>query len=185
MRLPFGVRRPANVARVVAGLVVVVALAAGCGRLRGGGDVGPVFTESMTPQWYTSNAPLLIDYLDTLPDGKIGKPLDGILLSDGKHWLAGLVYLGRPKGLPEGVNVRLLDDGQTAIAYVWLDPGAAPLTLEPCPSGSQRGIRARRAGGGPYAWRALEPEHGLVYTVCPPAAWLPADRPSARPAPTS
>lgn len=170
-------------ASVVLGLALGGALAAGCALAPGLGGGEPVFEESMTPQWYASNAPLLTDYLDTLPDTAIGQPIDGILLSDGKRWLEGLVYLGRPAGLPEGVNVRLLDDGATPIAYVWLDPEAEPFVLEPCPSGPQRGIRARRAGGGPYAWRALEPEHGLVYTICPPASWLPVDRPSARPAP--
>lgn len=159
----------------------VAALAAGCALGGAGGGGGPVYEESMSPDWYATNAPLLIDYLDTLPDSAVGRPLDGILLSDGKRRLEGFTYLGRPKGLPEGVNVRLVDDGTRAIAYIWLDPDAAAFPLEPCPDGPQRGIRARRAGGGPYAWRALEPSHGLVYTICPPEAWLPADRPSARP----
>lgn len=164
-----------------AGLVLAIGLVAGGCGLVGGGGGPPVFAPSMSPGWYASNAPILTDYLDTLPNSSVGQPIDGILLSDGQRWLAGETYLGEPTGLPEGVNVRLLDDGTMVIAYVWLDLGATALVLEPCADGPQRGIRARMAGGGSYAWRALEPEHGLVYTICPPDAWVPADRPSAPP----
>ena len=152
-------------------------LVAGCGLLGRGG--GPVMTESMTPQWYAQNAVILTDYLETLPASQIGQPLSGILLSDGKHWLAGEVYLGIPADLPEGVNVRLLRQDDEVTAYIWLDPGAAPLDLSPCESGPQRGIRARRAGGGTYTWRTLQADHGLVYTICPPAAWSPKNMPAS------
>lgn len=173
-------RRTTSLALTVS-LMVGLGGVSGCGIPGMGGPGPPVITESMSPEWYASNAPLLTDYLSTLPDSAIGTPIDGILLSDGQHWLAGLTYLGEPAGLPDGVHVRLLDDGTLVTAYVWLDPGAEPFVLEPCESGPQRGIRARRAGGGAYAWRALEPDHGLVATICPPAEWLPADRPSNRP----
>lgn len=166
------------------GVTLLVAIASACGiPMLGGGDP-PEIKESMSPEWYASNAPLLTDYLATLPGNAIGQPIDGILLSDGVHWLAGLTYLGEPRvDLPEGVNVRLFDDGTTVTAYLWLEPETEPFVLEPCADGPQRGIRARRAGGGAYAWRALEPDHGLVLTICPPEAWLPADRPSNRPPP--
>lgn len=162
-------------------MLVVLAGSIGCGLFGRSGGGEPVFTESMTPAWYAANAPLLTDYLDTLPGSAVGTRIDGILLSDGQRWLAGTTFLGEPQGLPSGVNVRLLDDEVRVIAYVWLEEGAAPFTLEPCADGPQRGIRARRAGGGAYTWRALLPEHGLVYTICPPPAWVPAERPSARP----
>ncbi len=164
-------------------LALAVAIGSGCGVPGLGGGDPPEIQESMSPQWFASNAPLLTDYLATLPAASVGSPIDGILLSDGVRWLAGLTYLGEPAGLPEGVNVRLLDDGTIVTAYVWLDPGTASFSLQPCNDGPQRGIRARLAGGGAYAWRALEPDHGLVYTICPPAAWLPEDRPSNRPPP--
>lgn len=154
---------------------------AGCGLIGGRGGGGPVYTESMSPAWYQSNAPIMTEYLRTLPESAVGQPIDGILLSDGQHWLAGTTYLGVPAGVPAGVNVRLVDDGTQVFAYLWLEEGAEPFVLEPCSDGPQRGIRARRAGGGAYAWRSLKPEHGLVYTQCPPPAWVPADRPSARP----
>lgn len=157
--------------------VLTCALWLGCGG-RGG---GPVFQESMTPQWLAANEVILTDYLATLPDQAVGTQIDGILLSDGKRWLAGETYLGEPAALTDGLNVRLLDNGQRVIAYLWLDPGTEPYVLEPCPDGPQKGLRARRAGGGAYAWKALRPEHGLVETLCPPPSWVPADRPSARP----
>lgn len=178
---PKAMRRTSSTSASLAGWVLVVASAGGCGLLGGGGG-GPVYQESMSPAWYAGNAPILTDYLDTLPSSAVGQPIEGIMLSDGKRWRAGEIYLGEPGGLPEGVNVRLFDDGTTVTAFVWLDEGSAPFTLEPCPDGPQRGIRARMAGGGAYAWRAVEPAHGLVYTICPPEAWLPADRPSAQPA---
>lgn len=168
-----GVERPNQ--RPCWALVILALLVGGCGLLGRGGE--PVMTESMTPQWYAQNAVILTDYLDTLPASQIGHPLSGILLSDGEHWLAGEVYLGSPADLPEGVNVRLLSQDGEVTAYIWLDPGAAPLDLTPCESGPQRGIRARRAGGGAYTWRTLKPDHGLVYTICPPANWLPKNLP--------
>jgi hypothetical protein len=44
-------------------------------------------------------------------------------------------------------------------------------------------MRAVRLGGGAYAWKTLQPQHGVVFTPCPPDAWLPEDRPSNRPPP--
>ena len=155
------------------GLVMLILIVSGCGLLGRGGE--PAFTESMSPQWYDQNAVILTDYLDTLPARQIGHPLTGIMLSDGEHWLAGEIYLGIPADLPEGVNVRLLKNGVRVTAYIWLEEGAKPLSLTPCKNGPQRGIRARRAGGGTFTWRTLQPDHGLVYTICPPPSWLPAD----------
>jgi hypothetical protein len=140
---------------------------------------------SATPEWFASNGPLLAEYLRTLPPTDIGKPLRGIRLAGegaSSRWLEGQTYLGVPGGIPAGVGVRLIDDGRRVVAYVWVEHGGGEYVLEPCESGEQEGIRARRAGGGPYAWKALKPEHGLVYTVCPPEDWIPDDAPSTRPA---
>ena len=174
-QLASNARRAVLAALLATGAVAVDGVSTGC---RGG---GPPPQEMPGPECSAGNVPIMTAYLETLPDDAIGAPVDGILLSDGQRWLAGQTYLGAPAGLPDGVNVRLLDDGLLVTAFVWLDPGAEPFVLEPCDDGPQRGIRARQAGGGAYAWRALQAEHGLVYTICPPEAWLPADRPSARP----
>ena len=153
------------------GLVWLIALnSLACGLLGGRGGP-PVITESMSAQWYQQNAVIMIDYLNTMPPNRIGQKLPGILLSDGDRWLAGDTYLGIPEDLPEGVNVRMIEEDSNRTAYIWLDKDAAPLPLEPCKDGPQRGIRARRAGGGPYTWRTLRADHGLVYTICPPPNW--------------
>lgn len=140
---------------------------------------------SATPEWFASNGPLLAEYLRTLPPSAIGKPLRGIRLSaedSDSRWLEGQTYLGVPGGIPAGVGVRMIDDGRRVVAYVWVEPGGGEYLLEPCESGEQEGLRARRAGGGPYAWKALKPEHGLVYTACPPEDWISDHAPSGRPA---
>lgn len=161
------------------GIVWLIALnSLACGLL-GGRRGPPAMTESMSPQWYQENAVIMIDYLNTMPPNRIGQKLPGILLSDGDRWLAGDTYLGIPEGLPEGVNVRMIEEDTNRTAYIWLEKDAAPLPLEPCKDGPQRGIRARRAGGGTYTWRTLRADHGLVYTICPPPNWrLPKPSPS-------
>ncbi len=144
---------------------------------------------SATAEWHASNGPLLAEYLKTLPENAVGQPLKGIRLSgdsESSRWLEGQVYRGVPSGLPEGLGVRLVDDGQRVLAFVWLESGASPYELQACESGEQKGIRARLAGGGAYAWIRVRPEHGVVYTACPPVEWLPTEgssSPVAHPAP--
>jgi len=167
------------VPRIFLLVLTSVVLAAGCGRrLPSGSQQAP-----RGPDWYATNIPLMAAYLDTLPDASIGKPLDGIAISDGGRWLEGVTYLGQPAGVPRGLQVRLVDDGKLARAYLWLEPDAGPYSLEACTEPPFKGIRAVRLGGGPYAWKTLLAEHGVVFTPCPPEAWLPEDRPSNRPQP--
>ncbi|MDE0884810.1 MAG: hypothetical protein OSB70_04700 [Myxococcota bacterium] len=137
---------------------------------------------SATPKWYAQNGPLLAEYLETLPSEQIGQPLKGIRLSGeagAPRWLEGQTYLGVPSGLPEGISVRLVKDGARTFAYVWASDEVwvsdedAGFSLEPCADGEQKGIRARQAGGGSYAWTVISPAHGVVYTACPPEDWLP------------
>jgi hypothetical protein len=122
--------------------------------------------------WYAANAPIVEEYLTTLSDSQIGTPLGGIPLSDGKRWFEGDIYLGRPENLPDAVHIVLLRRSEQVVAYLWIDEGGEPFPLEAC---GKKGasIRARRLGGTVHAWRALRPEHGIVYTECPPAEWLP------------
>jgi hypothetical protein len=168
-------------------LVVLLLLCGGfgCLTLLGGGGPPPLPpTFSATSEWHASNGPLLAEYLKTLPSSAIGQPLKGIRLSGDSgapRWLEGQVYLGVPAGLPEGVGVRLVDDGQRVIAFVWVENGADALTLEPCEAGEQAGMRARLAGGGPFAWKQLRAEHGVVYTACPPGDWVLPDAPWRQP----
>lgn len=153
-----------------------------------GGLQPRVIPATASEEWYASNGPLLAEYLKTLPASGIGEPLKGIRLagnSKDSRWLEGQTYLGVPPGLPEGVEARLVDDGTTAGAYLWLNPGAEPYVLEACDSGEQKGIRARRAGGGVHAWTKLEAAHGVVYTACPPDAWIPEFAPSRQAEPAA
>jgi hypothetical protein len=162
-----------------AALLLLVTIAGGCASRRDSGPSEPL----REPEWYATNLPLMTAYLQTLPDSAIGRPLDGILISDGRRWFEGVTYLGKPEGLPKGIEVRLLDDGVQPRAYMWVAPGGEPYPLESCTEPPFKGIRAVRLGGGPYAWKSLRPEHGVVFTPCPPPAWLPEDRPSNRPSP--
>lgn len=179
MRDEASVRRAA--ARFVRGLCLLVSvelILAGCsglGAFRSAAEPGPALQPSANPVWYAENAPLIKAYLETLSDAAIGKPLPGIRLSDGELWLEGYLYLGRPQSLPMGLSVRLVKSEKGQVyAYLWVKEGAPSFALEACESGPQEGIRARQAGGGAYTWKSLSWEHGVVYTECPPEAWLPA-----------
>lgn len=145
-------------------------------------EPGPALQPSADPAWYAENEALIAAYLETLPDSSIGKALPGIRLSDGNLWLEGYTYLGKPSDLPPGLSVRLVEKGNKVYAYLWLAEGAAPFQLDSCESGDQQGIRARRAGGGAHAWKMLDAGRGVVYTECPPRAWLEGEFISGRPA---
>ncbi|MAI27302.1 MAG: hypothetical protein CMN75_14845 [Spirochaeta sp.] len=134
---------------------------------------GAALQPSAAPAWYAQNGPIIKAYLESLPPSSVGSKLPGIRLSDGKLWLEGLTYLGPGQNLPPGLRVRLVEDESALYAYLWLEEGAEPLLLTACRDGSQKGIRARQAGGGVFAWKQLSAKAGVVYTECPPAEWLP------------
>jgi len=161
------------------GLVVLLTLGwLGCGHPLGSPPKErPI---SATPKWYAQNGPLLAEYLKTLSLEQMGQPLKGIRLSGeagGPRWLEGQIYLGIPSDLPDGVSGRLVQDGTRTLAYLWVSDEVSGFSLEPCEDGEQQGIRARQAGGAPYAWNELISAHGVVYTACPPRAWLPEESP--------
>jgi hypothetical protein len=123
--------------------------------------------------WQRANAPLVEEYLATLPDSQKGQLLGGILLSDGTRWFEGYRYLGKPQTDHVGLQVRMLRDQRgRVLAYMRLDEGSEPLPLQPCKGKENPGIRARQLTGEVYAWYALAPDQGFVYTACPPEAWL-------------
>ena len=151
-------------------------LVAGCGAipgLRSAPDPGPALQPSAAPLWYARNEPLIKAYLESLPNSAIGKSLPGIRLSDGNLWLGEYTYLGPGLKTPPGLSVRLVENQQILYAYMWMEEGADPFVLTPCPDGPQKGIRARKAGGGVFAWKQLNAKEGVIYTECPPADWLP------------
>lgn len=153
-------------------LVLWIGGCMGCGAIGPSRKPGPALQPSADPAWYAENEILIVAYLDTLPDSSIGRPLSGIRLSDGHLWLEGYTYLGKPVDPPPGVSIRLMEKGEKVYAYLWVEEGAAPFELASCETGDQVGIRARRAGGGVHAWKMLDSTKGVVYTECPPQAWL-------------
>ncbi len=157
------------------GLLVSI-LVAGCGvipGLRPASEPGPALQASAAPVWYARNEPLIKAYLESLPNSAIGKSLPGIRLSDGNLWLGEYIYLGPGLKTPPGLSVRLVENQQILYAYMWMEEGADPYALTPCPDGPQKGIRARKAGGGAFAWKQLNAKEGVIYTECPPDDWLP------------
>ena len=148
---------------------------AGCGSFGPGSGRGE-HTPSHIPgtrEWYESSTPIVKEYLTTLPDDAIGRPLDGIRLSDGGRWFEGYTYLGRPRNLPPQLRVTMMRVEGRVVAFMWVEEGGEPFALAAC-EGEDLGIRARRLEGTVLAWQALRPEHGVVSTPCPPEAWLPA-----------
>ena len=117
--------------------------------------------------------PIAIEYLRTLPDERIGRPLGGISLSDGQRWLEGWIYRGVVEVEHPGMNVVVAQSplGERA-TFVWIEDGGEPWPLPAC-GGDGVGIRARTLAGQVYTWRALRPEHGIVQPVCPPEGWPP------------
>jgi hypothetical protein len=149
----------------------------------GGGGGGPVYDDRPpiarpgSPEWTRSSMPLVRAYLTTLSPLVVGQPLDGIRLSDGRRWFEGYVYLGRPKGTPDDLFVVLMRDQAQILAFMWVEPGGEPFPLANCGGSHKPGIRARRLSGQVHTWKTVRPEHGIVYTTCPPEAWIPADLP--------
>lgn len=156
-------------------LALALVLMLGCAGLPGVGrspDERPAHQRPRSDQWYESNAPLVREYLAHLPESAKGKPLAGIPLSDGSRRFEGDVYRGRRQDLAPGLTVVLIEREGNVVAYFWLEEGSEPLPLEACEAGEDAGIRAYRLGGAAYAWRSVAPEHGILYTTCPPADWV-------------
>ena len=170
---PFSLRR--SILMIAFGVLASISVA-GCGiipGLRSTPAPGPALQPSAAPIWYQRNAPVIKAYLSSLSNSAIGKSLPGIRLSDGKLWLEDYTYRGPGLDTPPGLSVRLVENEQILYAYMWVEEDADPFTLTPCPDGPQKGIRARRAGGGAFAWKQLNFKEGVVYTECPPENWLP------------
>jgi hypothetical protein len=62
-------------------------------------------------------------------------------------------------------------DGKV-LAYMWAEPGAEPFALVGCSEAHKPGIRARRLSGHVHTWKTVRPEHGILFTSCPPATWI-------------
>ncbi|MEE3327700.1 MAG: hypothetical protein VX252_10215 [Myxococcota bacterium] len=168
-------RRPGLALLVSIGFLVP-SLLGGCGILSSIGPApkpGPALQPSAAPIWSLQNGPIIKAYLSSLPQSSVGTKLPGIRLSDGNLWLKDYTYLGPGRNLPPGLSARFVEDESTLYAYLWMEEGAEALPLSPCEDGPQRGIRARQAGGGAFAWKHLSAKEGVVYTECPPADWLP------------
>ncbi len=117
--------------------------------------------------------PIAIEYLRTLPDERIGQPLAGIPLSDGRRWLEGFVYYGAVDVEHPGMHVvGLASPAGEPLVLAWIDEEGEPWPLPDC-AAEQKGVRARTLAGQVYTWRALRPGDGLVWPTCPPEAWLP------------
>ena len=185
--LLFGSRDPGRctLLGIVFALSLLTSSCALVSRLGPAPKPGPALQPSADPAWYVQNGPIIKAYLETLPGSSVGSELPGIRLSDGKLWLEGSTYLGPGQNRPPGLVVRLVQDDSALYAYLWMKEGAEPLLLTPCPDGPQKGIRARQAGGGVFAWKQLSAKAGVVYTECPPAEWLPEGVPLTRPAKAS
>ncbi len=160
--------------RCLAGALVVASavLLAGC---RGGGapppPTGPPSTVPGSAAWHARSTPLAIEYLRTLPDDRIGRPLAGIALSDGRRWLEGFVYRGRVRVEHPGMRVVALSSplGEP-LTLVWIDDSGQPWPLPEC-GPELGGVRARTLSGHVYTWRALRPGDGIVSPGCPPEGW--------------
>ena len=158
----------------------LAALGSGCA---GGGPAqpsGPPATVPGTAAWHASSSPLAVEYLRTLPDERIGEPLAGIPLSDGRRWLKDFIYLGRVPVEHPGmtvVSVQLPPD--EPVTFVWIEPDGEPWPLPACEP-VEKGVRARTLSGHVYTWKALRPGAGIVSLECPPPIW-PAPGPARRP----
>ncbi len=155
------------------GIGLLVLVAVGCGGGAPAVDDRAPRARPGSPEWTRSSEPLVRAFLSTLSPLVIGQPLDGIRLSDDERWFEGDIYLGRPTGTPAGLFVVMLKHEGETLAYMWAEPEAEPFELEGCDEEHKPGIRARRLSGHVHTWKTVRPEHGVVYTECPPETWIP------------
>lgn len=138
----------------------------------------PPLSAAGLADWLAVNNPRVIDYLQALHAGDVGRILDGVALSDGGRALAGLRYRGRVSGVHPGTWIHLLEGERGMVAYLWLEPGAAPLALPGCPGPRPPdwwpGREAAVLSGDVYTFRQLTAEAGVVTTHCVPPAWRSA-----------
>lgn len=164
-----------------AATLCLLLIACGGGR---GAPTGPPITNPGSAAWYTSSSPLAVEYLRTLPNDLLGKELGGILLSDGKRWLQGFVYLGRVSVDHPGMTVVSVQlPPEKPVTFVWIEPDGEAWPLPACEP-IEKGVRARTLSGQVYTWKALRPGAGIVSLECPPPFW-PAPGPARAVAPES
>lgn len=133
-----------------------------------------------SPAWLAMRTPLAIEYLNTLPDTRIGEPLEGLPFGSEERWLAGFVYHGEVRVDHPGLRVvALADPLGEPVRLVWVEDGGEPWSLPSCGTDSgvdKVGVRARDIAGEVYTWKSLAPGAGIVKLACPPPDW-PAPTP--------
>ena len=117
------------------------------------------------------NNPKVIKYLTALTKKDIGKVLNGVRLTDGSMTLKGRTFLGEAKGIGQGVHLYIFKINKNREAYLWVDENGTALDLPVCPKSvsfeSSYGL-----SGDVYTWRAAQPGHGIVQTMCIKKEWI-------------
>ena len=117
------------------------------------------------------NNPTVIKYLTALTKRDIGKILKGVRLTDGSMTLKGHTFLGEAKGIGRGVHLFIFEINKNRVAYLWVDENGTALDLPVCPQ-SVSFESAYGLSGDVYTWKAAQPGHGVVQTMCIKKEWL-------------
>ena len=117
------------------------------------------------------NNPKVIKYLTALTRKDIGKILNGVRLADGSMTLKGHTFLGEAKGIGRGVHLFIFKFNKNRVAYLWVDENGTAIDLPVCPQ-SVSFESSYVLSGDVYTWKAAQPGHGVVQTMCIKKEWI-------------
>jgi hypothetical protein len=117
------------------------------------------------------NNPRVIEFLTALSSKDIGKKLKGVRLTDGTVELRSFTFLGEAKGIAKGVHLYIFKYKKHREAYIWTDEKGDELPLPRCPE-SVSSESAYVLSGDVYTWKALQPGHGIVHSMCVKPSWI-------------
>ena len=119
----------------------------------------------------TCNNPKVIEYIKTLTKKDIGKVLDGARLTDGTMTLKGHTFIGEAKDIGRGVHLFIFKYMKNQVAYLWVDEKGTAIDLPVCPQ-SVSFESSYVLSGDVYTWKAAQPGHGVVQTMCVKKEWI-------------
>jgi hypothetical protein len=121
-------------------------------------------------EWLQKNEPIVKEYLQNLPDSKIGETIKGVTLTDGKEVLKNATYLENRSNSKTGIYIYKFKTKYADIDYenyyMWSNPGSKKIDFPPCKGEWLVPGGKAALSGDNYTYKSVQPTGQLVVTHC-------------------